>query len=143
MHLYFYYLRYHSSSSEHHRRQETDTVFEAILADLQGDLPNETESKVRATSSTKTQPSPAQEDLPTKEPPVVKRTLGPAISLEPVTMTTVRQRSASALVASNHDYKDISGSTAGSHQRSRSFTSSVSSAGLLNPSHHRCSLQYA
>lgn len=115
------------------KRQETVSVFEEILADIQGDIAYEDSLVVKEKSQRK------QQDTDKKKASTVpKPTLGPRIDVEPVyTSVAMRQRSSSALVT-GVERDSSSGRSLSLHPRSMSFTSSGSSAGPLYQHHHRC-----
>ena len=125
--------RYVSAWRENNQRtQETVSVFEEILADIQGDIAYEDSLAVKEKSQRKQRSSDEK-----KVGSVPKPTLGPRVDLESVhASVAVRQRSSSALVT-GVDRDSSSGRSLSQHPRSMSFTSSGSSAGPLHHHHHR------
>ena len=120
------YSRYKSSKKDTLRkRPETDSVFDEIMADLQGDLPSYEAAKQPPTQS----PPPEGQKSDT-----LRRTLGPPVDIDAMSVKG-RRRSSSALVA-NGDGRGIV-PVPGVHPRSMSFTSSGSSTALIYPHHHR------
>jgi hypothetical protein len=118
--------RYKSSKKDTLRkRPETDSVFDEIMADLQGDLPSYEAAKQPPTQS----PPPEGQKSDT-----LRRTLGPPVDIDAMSVKG-RRRSSSALVA-NGDGRGIV-PVPGVHPRSMSFTSSGSSTALIYPHHHR------
>ena len=125
--------RYTSSQKvDTQKRQETVSVFEEILADIQGDTAYEDSLVVKEKSQRKQRSADER-----KEGAVPKPTLGPRVDLEPVhSSVAMRQRSSSALVT-GAERDSSSGHSASQHPRSMSFTSSGSSTGPLYQHHHR------